>query len=107
MTTQDPIAALRAAVESHDRYAELTGRQLDCIVLHPEHARDLFKLLQKLSAPKDSTKVCSNCYATNLVLLQTMSLKICGECGHEMTWEKSAGQPSLVGSSREGRKNSK
>lgn len=107
MSTRDPIAALRAAVESHDRYAELTGRQVDCLAIHPEHARELLKLLMKLSAPKDSTKVCSECYATNLVHLQTMSLKICGECGHEMPWKKDEGQPSLVGSSREGRKSNK
>lgn len=107
MSTKDPLAALRAAVESHDRYAELTGRQVDCLALHPEHAREVLKLLTKLSAPKDSTKFCSECQSTNLVLLSTMRLKICGECGHEMSWKKDEGQPNLVGSNREGRKSNK
>lgn len=41
---QDPIGALRAAVESHQRYTQLTGRELDCITLHPEHCRQILAL---------------------------------------------------------------
>lgn len=48
---QDPIGALRAAVESHQRYTELTGRELDCITLHPEHARQLVKVFEDLQHP--------------------------------------------------------
>ena len=42
---QDPIGALRAAVESHQRYTQLTGRELDCITLHPEHCRQILTLV--------------------------------------------------------------
>lgn len=47
---QDPIGALRSAVESHQRYTQLTGRELDCITLHPEHCRQVLALV-------DNTKI--------------------------------------------------
>jgi hypothetical protein len=49
----DPVGALRAAVESHERYAALTHRSLDCIALHPEHAKQLLALLQPEAKPDE------------------------------------------------------
>lgn len=48
---RDPVAALRAVVESNKRYVAMTGREMDVVALSPGHAAELLEHIEKLQHP--------------------------------------------------------
>ena len=45
----------------------------------------------------ETTKRCPNCGSTELALIDTHNIKMCGNCLTNITWLKSEGQPSRYG----------
>lgn len=50
---------------------------------------------------KQTTKQCKKCGNTSLVLLGSMSIKICPDCNTTHKWELEKGQKPLITSSRD------